>query len=117
MMTSFEGKPAALKASFMKGMSKSSYRAEVVVSGTMKATLGRFTLLLFVTRPFSNFMVEKLVVNVVAETVDAAPLAGLMLGSMVATQLPAMTTAARAFAVLNFILPNPSVAPFGTDSF
>jgi hypothetical protein len=74
----------------------------------MKATFGVFDVLPLTTRLFRYFMVEKLVVNVVADTVFVAALACSTLGSMAATKLPTMTTDARAFAVLNFILPNPS---------
>jgi hypothetical protein len=56
---------------------------------------------------FSNFIVEKLVLNVLSETVRT--LAELTLGSMAVTKLPTSATDARVLAVLNFILPNPSV--------
>jgi hypothetical protein len=59
---------------------------------------------------FRYFMVEKLVVNVLSDTVFV--LAELTLGSMAPTKAPASAIAAMALPVLNFILPNPSLAPF-----
>jgi hypothetical protein len=62
---------------------------------------------------FKYFIVEKLVLNVLSDTVLV--LAELTLGSMAPTNAPASATAAMALPVLNFILPNPSLAPLGTD--
>jgi hypothetical protein len=61
---------------------------------------------------FRYFIVEKLVLNVLSETVlfeTVLALAELTPGSMAVTKLPTSATDARVLAVLNFILPNPSV--------
>jgi hypothetical protein len=44
-------------------------------------------------------------------------LAELTAGSIATTKLPTSATDASAFAVLNFIVPNPSLEPDGSDSF
>jgi hypothetical protein len=44
-------------------------------------------------------------------------LAVLIVGNIATTKVPTNVTDASAFAVLNFILPNPSLEPFGPDSF
>jgi hypothetical protein len=59
-------------------------------------------------------MVEKLVLNVLSETVEV--LAELTTGSAATTKLPTSATDARALPVLKFIFPNPSVAPLDADS-
>ncbi|MHB8826294.1 MAG: hypothetical protein ACYC5Z_01315 [Acidimicrobiales bacterium] len=62
-------------------------------------------------------MVEKLVLNVLADTVLVAAPALFTSGNMAMTKLPTSATDARALPVLKFILPNPSVVPRGTDCF
>jgi hypothetical protein len=66
------------------------------------------------TMDFRYFMVEKLVLNVLSFTVGV--LAELTAGNIATTKLPTNATDASAFAVLNFIVPNPSLEPCGPDS-
>jgi hypothetical protein len=70
----------------------------------------------FLAIAFKYFMVEKLVLNVLSDTVFAA-LAELTLGSMATTKLPVNATAARALPVLKFIFPNPSLTSDDVVSF
>jgi hypothetical protein len=58
-------------------------------------------------------MVEKLVLNVLSDTVIPIVAAELTAGNAAAAMLPAMVTAAKALAVLNFI-PNSFLVPVDT---
>jgi hypothetical protein len=73
---------------------------------------GKITVILplpFATTLFRYFIVEKLVLNVLSLTVGV--LAELIVGNTATTNAPTNATDARVLAVLNFIIPNPSLAP------